>query len=202
LPLIIAVFGIFMMAAGATCSECGCITSCPNKAEIQQHIWMKEAACFLYSDDCCYSTGIAAPFGIGISAKNITSAGNITGGDYLNEADRLYLAGSYEQAAKLYAKAVEIDSSLLSGWLNMGNALFFMKRYEESLNAYDSLLNLDPQNENALLGKREALSALNRADGASAVNGGVEMLQNRKIMELGGLSSTAGAITPLIVGSY
>jgi tetratricopeptide (TPR) repeat protein len=134
---------------------------------------MKEAACFLYSDDCCYAAGAVAPFGF------ITPEGNDTAVYYLNEADRLYLAGSYKQAAELYRKAVGIDPAdpaIQKGWLNLGNALFFMRRYKESLDAYDSALSIDPQNENALLGKAGALSALNRTDEVGAVMGVVERL--------------------------
>lgn len=194
--LVVAVFSILTMQAGATCSGCGCIASCPTIAEIQQRIWMKEAVCFLYSDDCCYGTVMVAPHYLG------TSAGNDTAEYYLSEADRFYLAGSYDQAAELYRKVLEIDPSLQNGWLNMGNALFFMRRYEESLNAYNSVLNLNPQNENALLGKSEALSALNRIDEANAAMNVVKKLQDRKIAELGGLKSTAGAVEPVVVGSH
>lgn len=208
--LVVSVFSILTMQAGATCSGCGCIASCPTIAEIQQRIWMKEAVCFLYSDDCCYGTGTVAPFGVS------TSAGNDTADYYLSEADRFYLAGSYDQAAELYRKALEIDPYLQNGWLNMGNALFFMRRYEESLNAYDSVLNLDPKNENALLGKSEALSALNRTDEAKAVMNAVERLQDRKITEIGvfpsaydaatsgaitGVSTNGEAVEPIVVGS-
>lgn len=212
LLLIVAVVGIFMAPAWATCSGCGCYTWYPTEAEKQQFLWMKEAACFLYSDDCCYATvaphyvsttaGLSASISASTSASVLQPFGNDTAEYYLNKANEFYLTGSYEQAAELYAKAVEIDPSLQNGWLNMGNALFFMRRYEESLNAYNSVLNLNPQNENALLGKSEALSALNRTDEANAAMNVVKKLQDRKIAELGGLKSTTGAVEPVVVGSH
>ncbi len=83
----------------------------------------------------------------------------------------------------------------------MGNALFFIRKYEESLSAYDSALNLNPQNENALIGRSQALSALNRTDEATAAMKAVERLQDRKVTEVGRLRSTNRAVEPVIIGS-
>ncbi len=240
LLLMAAVVGIFILPVGATCSGCGCYTSCPTEAEKEQFLWMKEAICFLYSDDCCRPTVAPQYFGLSAGTSADASAGtsagtsavtpaaasipasvatsasksaaasasavqpweNGTAAYYLNKANELYLAGSYSQAAESYSKAVEIDPSLQDAWLNMGNALFFMNRYEESLNAYDSVLKLNPQNENAWLGKSKALSALNRTEEAGAALGVVEKLQGRKIAEVGGSKSNAGAVVePVVVGS-
>jgi tetratricopeptide (TPR) repeat protein len=213
LLLMVAVVGTFMAPAGATCSGCGCYTWHPTEAEIQQWQWMKEATCFLYSDDCY--CGTVAPYYFGTSAGStsvsrtpaITFASTQTPADdtaeyWLKQANEFYLAGSYEQAVESYAKAVEIDPNNLDGWLNMGNAYFFMSRYEEALNAYNSVLNLDPQNENAWLGKSKALSALNRTNEADSATNVVEKLQNREIAELGGLKSTSRTVEPVAVGSH
>jgi tetratricopeptide (TPR) repeat protein len=211
LLLIAAAFAAIIVPAGATCSGCGCYTPHPTEAEIQQFQWMKEAFCFLYSDDCY--CGAVAPYYLGPSGPTfvagtpaVTFAGPSTADDsaeyWLNQANELYLTGSYEKAAESYAKAVEIDPYLLDGWLNMGNSLFFSGRYEEALNAYNSALNLDPQNENAWLGKSKALSALNRMQEANSAMKVVEKLQSRQITELGGLKSTSGSVEPVVVGSY
>ena len=82
----------------------------------------------------------------------------------LNDANVLYLNGSYQQAAESYAKAVNIDPSLSEGWLNLGNSLYFLGRYQESLDAYVALLNQEPTNANALAGKNKTLSALNKSN--------------------------------------
>mgnify|MGYP001160691564 CR=1 FL=1 len=84
----------------------------------------------------------------------------------MDRANVLYLTGSYEQASLLYAKAVNLDPSLSKGWLNLGNCLFFLGRYQASLEAYEALLSREPDNANALAGKNNALSALERANAA------------------------------------
>jgi len=81
----------------------------------------------------------------------------------MDRANVLYLTGSYEQASLLYAKAVNLDPALSKGWLNLGNCLFFLGRYQASLEAYNALLSREPDNANALSGKNNALSALERA---------------------------------------
>ncbi|MCK9567120.1 MAG: tetratricopeptide repeat protein, partial [Methanothrix sp.] len=81
----------------------------------------------------------------------------------LDGANVFYLTGSYEQAAKSYANAVNIDPTLSKGWLNLGNSLYFLGRYQASLDAYEALLNREPNNANALAGKNNALLALNNS---------------------------------------
>ena len=71
------------------------------------------------------------------------------------------------QAASSYAKAVKLDPSLTEGWVNLGNALYFLGRYQESSDAYNATLKLDPQNANALLGRGKALLALNKTGGSN-----------------------------------
>jgi len=196
--LLMIAAALSILPAGATCSGCGCYTPCPTEAEIQQFHWMKEAYCFLYSDDCYGSAlvpRLAAPLAI-------QPAGEDTAAYWMNEASGFYLAGSYEQAAASYAKAVEKDPSLWEGWLNMGNALFFLSRYQDSLNAYESAIRLNPQNENAYLGKSRALAALNRNDEADAAMRIVEKLRSRKIAELGGTRDPAESAEPVLIGSH
>jgi cytochrome c-type biogenesis protein CcmH/NrfG len=61
---------------------------------------------------------------------------------------------------------VGLDPSLSEGWLNLGNSLYFLGSYQASLNAYNALLKLEPQNANALTGKSLALLALNKTGGS------------------------------------
>jgi tetratricopeptide (TPR) repeat protein len=142
---------------------CSCCTSsystCPDEAKIEQHLWDKEIYNFLYCDNC-YQTFTHYKNDIHAPASNQSIYG--TANYWLDSGNRLYLAGSYEQAQAAYANAVKLDPSLLDGWLNMGNALFFLGRYEESLDAYDAALRIEPQNENAFQGKNRTLLALNR----------------------------------------
>lgn len=54
-------------------------------------------------------------------------------------------------------------------WLNEGNRLYLLGRYQESLDNYNATLNLEPQNRSALEGKAKALTALNRTAKANAI---------------------------------
>jgi tetratricopeptide (TPR) repeat protein len=131
--------------------------------EMEEYMWYRDAYNFLHSDDDGYFYSNAAPtYKIPAYNQNIGSG---TAKYWFDDANRLYLVGSYEKAAESYAQAVTLDPSQLQGWLNLGNSLYFLGRYQASLNAYDALLKLDPQNTNALAGKSQALLALNNARG-------------------------------------
>jgi tetratricopeptide (TPR) repeat protein len=127
--------------------------------------WRADAYYFMNYDNCDNVNSVC-------EANNVThplngTIGNSTADYWLNDANRLYLTGSYEQAAKSYAKAVNLDPSLLAGWLNLGNSLYYMSKYQASLNAYNALLKLEPQNADALSGKNKALLALNKTGGSN-----------------------------------
>lgn len=209
---------------------CDCGSDCDGWQHLsrneQQHIWNAEAFYFIYGD-CFYenyfepgyyfgypSYYVPADYGPAYyrsahrsAASDATSGSNGTSGgesaDYwLKRADEMYLTGSYELAARGYARAVQLNPFLLDGWINMGNALYFIGMYEASLNAYDAALKLEPNNPNALQGKGQALSALNRtatkARGTAVTSSGV------KITEIGSVGSTAAepAVEPVVVGSH
>lgn len=112
--------------------------------EIEEYMWYMDAYYFLHSDDNEYFYSNTARY-------------------WLDDANRLYLVGSYEKAAESYARAVNLDPSLLEGWLNLGNSLYFLGRYQASLNAYNAILRLEPQNVNALAGKSQVLLALDKS---------------------------------------
>ena len=118
--------------------------SCPSRADREQAMWDAEMYAWLNSD---YDYGTATY--------------------WFNEANRLYLAGSYEQAAIIYTRAVNINPSLPVAWLNLGNSLYFLGRYQESLDAFEAALSQNPQDANAWQGKGLDLMALNRTYAAN-----------------------------------
>lgn len=132
--------------------DCGC-SSRPTKAQIEEFMWYADVYNFLHGNE------YYPPYYFGIPAySQVSITGNAS--YLLNEANDLYLAGSYEKATKSYLEAVRLDPSSSTGWLNMANSLYFLGRYQESLDAYNAVLKLEPQNENALRGKDTVLSAI------------------------------------------
>lgn len=179
-----------------TCSYCGW-GDYPTLTERQQQcLWEKEVFNFLYCD-CCYQ-GLGPYYYQIPSSSQSTVEG--TAGYWLNEGNGFYLAGSYEQAAASYAEALKLNVYLSDGWLNMGNALYFLGKYQESLDAYNAVLGLDPQNVNALNGKSQALSALNRTNEANAALASIRALQSRKILQVG--SSAQPTVRPVVIGDF
>ncbi len=63
---------------------------------------------------------------------------------WLDRGNSSYLAGSYDMPKNPPAEVVKLDPYLLEGWLNMRDSLFFLGRYQESLNACDAALGLEP----------------------------------------------------------
>ncbi len=78
--------------------------------------------------------------------------------------------------------------------------LRFLGRHMESLHAYDAVLGQNPQDVNALKGKREVLLALNRTEEANLVQQSIGALQSRKILLVG--SSAKPALEAAVVGDY
>jgi tetratricopeptide (TPR) repeat protein len=139
--------------------------TCPSKASKEQAMWEAEAYAWLYSDNSYYTPYSTYNYGTPVSYVAVGGYGTAT--YWLNEANRLYLTGSYEQAAAMYTRAVNLNPSLLAAWLNLGNALYFLGKYNESLNAYESVMRLNPQNANAWQGIGLDLLALNRTSEAN-----------------------------------
>ncbi|MCK9441718.1 MAG: tetratricopeptide repeat protein [Methanothrix sp.] len=176
LIIIIALVVIFLTLSWITaqgiedCYGSDCHTS---RSEWQQRVWYADIYNFLYGDCQCYYAqhGVYYPPYAGeisdTSANNAPTSSSSTvsenASSLQDEANVFYLTGSYEQAAKSYANAVNIDPTLSKGWLNLGNSLYFLGRYQASLDAYEALLNREPNNANALAGKNNALSALNNS---------------------------------------
>ena len=139
----------------------------PTQSEIEQSMWNSEIYYFMNYDNCdnLYPSAYTA------TNRNPVYnqvANNTTASYWLDNANKLYLAGYYEQAAASYAKAVKLDPSQSVGWINMANSLYFLGRYQESLDAYNSVIASDPLNANAILGKGKVLMAINRTQGTNS----------------------------------
>lgn len=185
-----------LVTSFGTCSYCGW-GDCPTLTERQQQwLWEKEVFNFLYCDCCDQGWG---PYYYQMPSSSQSTVKG-TASYWLNEGNGFYLAGSYEQAAASYAEALKLNVYLSDGWLNMGNALYFQGKYQESLDAYNAVLGLDPQNVNALKGKSQALSALNRTAEANAALESIRALQSRKILQVG--SSAQPTVKPVVIGDF
>jgi tetratricopeptide (TPR) repeat protein len=175
LIIIIALVVIFLTPSWITaqgiedCHNSNCHSS--RISEWQQRLWYADIYNFLYGDCGCYyaSHGVYNPYpgetAVAPATSASTDSSNSAGANatsLMDKANVFYLTGSYEQAAELYAKAVNIDPTLSKGWLNLGNSLYFLGRYQASLDAYEALLSREPDNANALAGKNNALLALDK----------------------------------------
>jgi tetratricopeptide (TPR) repeat protein len=134
--------------------------TCPSLGSREQAIWEAEAYAFLNGGDNGYPVYQPSDYGIPVGSNIAPGYG--VASYWMNEGNRLYMAGSYEQAAAMYTRSVNLDPSLETAWLNLGNAFYFLGRYQESLNAYGTVLNMEPQNAGAWQGKGLDLIALNR----------------------------------------
>lgn len=143
----------------------------PSKSDWEQRMWYADIYNFFYGNceshfapcsECYppYAKDANKALANNPPVSSLNTAGEKTT-NLLDEANVFYLTGSYEQAAKSYAKAVNIDPDQSEGWLKLGNSLYFLGRYQASLEAYIACLNRDPKNANALAGKNKTLFALN-----------------------------------------
>jgi Ca-activated chloride channel family protein len=66
-----------------------------------------------------------------------------------------YRSGNYEAAVRDFSQGEDLDSKF-----NLGNALAFAQRFEESIAAYQSVLDIDPENADALKNKEIVESLL------------------------------------------
>lgn len=163
--------GLSLTGSSGTCGYCGPTywDNYPTQSEIDQAMWNSEIYYFLNYDNCdnLYPSAYRA------ANRNPVPnqvANNTTASYWLDNANKLYLAGYYEQAAASYAKAVKLDPSQSVGWINMANSLYFMGRYQESLDAYNTVIASDPLNANAILGKGKVLTAINRTQESNATH--------------------------------
>jgi tetratricopeptide (TPR) repeat protein len=143
--------------------------TCPSRATREQAMWEAEAYAFLNGDIGYPGYPVYRPSNYGAPVGSYLAPGYGTGtaSYWMNQGNRLYTAGSYEQAAAMYTRAVNLDPSLRAAWLNLGNAFYFLGRYQESLNAFETVLYMEPQNAGAWQGKGLDLVALNRTNEAN-----------------------------------
>jgi tetratricopeptide (TPR) repeat protein len=167
--LLILVLTWMIMASDWVNSLGTCNSFESNYPEGDESFWRAEAYYFMDYDNCNYVNSVCGASHSAPIFNQTTSNG--TADYWLNNANRLYSTGSYEQAASSYAKAVKLDPSLTEGWLNMGNALYILGRYQESVDAYNATLKQDHLNANAVMGKGKALLALNKNGGSNISTG-------------------------------
>lgn len=140
----------------------------PFQDEADQAGWRAEIYEFLNCDNCDSSSKVPCSSSANAAAPALDQTkGNETANYWLENSNKLYLAGYYEQAAASYSKALVLNSSLTEGWINMANSLYFLGRYQESLDAFNAVIASDPLNANAILGKGKVMMAINRTKEAN-----------------------------------
>jgi tetratricopeptide (TPR) repeat protein len=146
---LILVFADPILVAGQ--GWCGCdggynwLHGNPALGGSEQSIWESDTNCFLSDSDSCCSSVYTQPQN-GTNTYNATTAGSSIAPAYTSSYNALY------------------NKSIVNGnatyWLNLGNSLYKSGRYRDALDAYNALLNLEPQNADALAGRSLALQAI------------------------------------------
>jgi tetratricopeptide (TPR) repeat protein len=95
----------------------------------------------------------------GNRVRNMSSE-NKNAGQLNNEGILFYNNAQFEEALKLYNEALKEDPNFLEAWNNKGNVLRAMGRYDESLEAFDSGIAVDPENPNHMLTKVRSIMKL------------------------------------------
>ncbi len=87
------------------------------------------------------------------SIKKATEKENsINAQSWISKGDDLNNQGNYEGAAEAYAKAIALNPSLENDqWFKIGFAFLMAKKYQESIDAYNKVLESDPSDTEALL---------------------------------------------------
>ncbi|HNY33466.1 MAG TPA: tetratricopeptide repeat protein [Methanothrix soehngenii] len=205
--LLAAIFaGIFIItpiiAASEYAGSCGSCCNSSARVQAEERHWTVEAYRFLYCDQCyppftpayqAHQRSVALEGYLGsqavahpAEASDIFEDGTL---EYWQaKGNELYLAGSFEQAAAAYSKAIKLNNQT-DVWLNLGNSLFFLGKYQEALNSYDARLAANPQDENAWKGRVQSLLALNRTVEAEVAQETLDILQSRNITPIGSASS-------------
>ncbi|MEX1254703.1 MAG: tetratricopeptide repeat protein [Dehalococcoidia bacterium] len=84
----------------------------------------------------------------------------------VSEANSLFAAGKYEEAAELYSRASQVDPGNVDALPNLGAALFRMARYQEALDVISRALEQRPDDPASLTNLGTILVALGRPDEA------------------------------------
>lgn len=56
----------------------------------------------------------------------------------INEGNKLFKAGKYDEAAKIYQQALQKDPKMIEGAYNLGDALYMQKNYEGSRKIFET----------------------------------------------------------------
>ena len=88
---------------------------------------------------------------------------------WIERADDGRRAGLYELALKYYSRALELDKSLVSGWLGQVQMLVLLAEYKEAELWARKALELFPNNADLLAGRAQALCRLADFKAAFAV---------------------------------
>lgn len=88
------------------------------------------------------------------SDKIVAGSSNLN--DFVDEGIDLADLGKYEEALKIFNKALEIDSKNLITLYNKGIALFELEKYEEAIEVFDEVLEINPENNDSLYAKESA----------------------------------------------
>ncbi|CAN5413396.1 hypothetical protein BH18THE2_BH18THE2_29620 [soil metagenome] len=92
-------------------------------------------------------------------------AASIDTADIISRGNRYLDNREYNKALEYYEKIVS-DPNLAKAWNNKGSALLQLRKYEESLQAFDISIGLDPNNAHAWSNKGMALHNQGRFDEA------------------------------------
>ncbi len=80
--------------------------------------------------------------------------------DWLKRADQQRRTGFYENALKYYSRALELDKSLVEGWLGQVQMLVFLQEFPEAELWSRKALELFPNHGDLLAGRAQALCRL------------------------------------------
>ena len=94
------------------------------------------------------------------SAKALNAAGGVLVSNSVNITDQEVKNRSLNQAMEYLNRAISIHPNYKNAWLLLGNAHFYLNRFEDAINAYDRSLGIDPSyaeaNKNLPFALREA----------------------------------------------
>jgi len=104
----------------------------PSKIAYNKYIYtMKKAT--LFSDDCHQSSALLRNI---LVDTQIDTAINEKALKYFDEAEEEFGKKNYDQAAKLYKRALEAEPQFYKASLYLGDSYYFMKRYIDAIAAF------------------------------------------------------------------
>ncbi|MDH7594506.1 MAG: tetratricopeptide repeat protein [Methanomicrobiales archaeon] len=76
------------------------------------------------------------------------------------------MGGDLNKALELYEKVIEIDPEYSPAWMEKGNCLDGLCKYEEAIKSYDAVIERDPCNAEAWFDKGFTLKKMGRTEQA------------------------------------